>query len=272
MSVNSRIWVCIITGLLILFYIRIDLAFGFEAPSQNGETKMDTVHIASGVVDGSSIEPFKVTWKRFPKTATGKSLASNLIEEKVELVDVEDRTLLKFTQVWKDSTGKTLFTTVRVADHKTLAYKAFHTGGAPGGLAHLDFKGNQVTGGYAPTPEEVMQSIGVILEEPVFASFSGLLITGFPLKDGYEATFPGFGWGGTTNPKLNWEHIEVIDSEQFNVAGSGKVATWIVKTSRSNGLRYWVTKEPPYFVKAYSESANGSSATFEIVEWERIQE
>ena len=217
MSVNSRIWVCVITSLLILFYIRIDLAFGFGSPSQNGETKIDTVHIASGVVDGSYIEPFKVTWKRFPKTATGKSLASNLIEEKVELVDVEDRTLLKFTQVWKDSTGKTLFTTVRVADHKTLAYKAFHTGGAPGGLAHLDFKGNQVTGGYAPTPEEVMQSIGVILEEPVFASFSGLLITGFPLKDGYAATFPGFGWGGTTNPKLNWEHIEVIDSEQINV-------------------------------------------------------
>ncbi len=272
MSVNSRIWICVITCLLILFYIRIDLAFGFESPSQNGGTKMDTVHIASGVVDGSFIEPFKVTWKKFPKTATGKSLASNLVQEKVELVDVEGRSLLKFTQVWKDSTGKTLFTTVRVADHKTLAYKAFHTGGAPGGLAHLDFKGNQVTGGYAPTPEEVMRSIGVILEEPVFASFSGLLLTGFPLQDGYEVTFPGFGWDGTTNPKLNWEHIEVLDSEQIHVAGSGKVATWIVKTSRSNGLRYWVTKEPPYFVKVYSESANGSSATFEIVEWERIQE
>ena len=60
---------------------------------------MDTVHIASGVVDGSFIQPFKVTWKKFPKTATGKSLASNLVQEKVELVDVEGRSLLKFTQV-----------------------------------------------------------------------------------------------------------------------------------------------------------------------------
>ncbi|NIR47029.1 hypothetical protein GWO43_00930 [candidate division KSB1 bacterium] len=261
------------TSLLTLSNSKSSQAFGvFESRNPGGEAKTDTIHVASGIVDGSFIRPFKVTWKRVPKTAAGKTLSSNLIHEKVELVKVEGQSLLKFTQVWKDSTGNTLFTTVRVADHKTLAYKAFHTGGAPGGLAHLDFKGKQVTGGYAPAPEKVLQLIGVTLEEQVFASFSGLLVSGFPLRDGYEATFPGFGWGGTTNPKLKWEHIQVLDSEEIDVAGLGKITSWIVETSRSNGLRYWVTKEPPYFVKAYSEAANGSSTTFEIVEWQRTQE
>ena len=104
-----------------------------------------------------------------------------------------------------------------------------------------------------------------------FAGFAGILIGGFPLDTGYSVTFPGFSWGGRTNPKLNWEQIEVVDSEQINIVGSGELAAWIVKTSRSKGLRYWVTKKPPYFVKAHSESANGSSTTFEIVEWKLIK-
>lgn len=225
--------------------------------------------VADGRVDGSHIEPFSVVWTVTPYTVEGEARASNRVEETVSLVGDEAHQLLRFTQAWYDSLGAVVFTTVRVAERETMAYRAFHTGGAPGGFGHLDLDGVQVSGVYVEGPEGPSHYYSLKLDSPVFASFAGLLFSAFPLEAGLVGDFPAFGWGGTTNPALSRQQFKVVGREMLTVPGSGRIESYRVETSRSPGstLTHWISREAPYFVKAESRSSNGAKTLFEVERW-----
>ena len=63
--------------------------------------------------------------------------------------------------------------------------------------------------------------------------------------------------------------FRVVDREQVEVKDLGWIDTWVVEVGSQpgSGLRYWVMKETPYFVKAVAQSANGGTSTFEILTW-----
>lgn len=220
-------------------------------------------------IDGGHIRGFDVTWRATPRAPDGQERASNRVQETVEVIPDDAGPLLRFTQVWYDSLDVEVFTSVRVADQGTMAYRAFHTGGAPGGIGHLDFDGSRVSGFYVENPEGPTHSYALVLEEPVFASFAGLLFAAFPLASGLEGEFAGFGWGGTTNPTLVPQVFHVLDEESVAMPGGASVQAYRVVTRRGAGseLTYWIARDAPYFVRAESHSSNGTSTVFEVEAW-----
>ena len=234
----------------------------------------DTIRVGDARIDASFIEGFSVTWRRTAWDSTGRDRAPNLVEETVEVVRPDDGVeLLKFVQTWRDSVGEISFVTARVAERRSMAYRAFHTGRTPGGLGRLDFEGARVFGFYVPSPEQPIQSFALVLNETPLASFGGLLVAAIRQEEGLHAIIPGFGWGGSTNPNLSWQSIRVVGRERVELTGTAGVDAWRVEGVRSPGsvTTYWVTKRPPYFVQAEARSANGSGSRFVIVDWARAR-
>ncbi|MEN8375499.1 MAG: hypothetical protein ABFS34_08625 [Gemmatimonadota bacterium] len=244
---------------------------GAQAPEDQDSTLR--LSVGDARVSGSHIRPFEVTWLATPYTSDGVAGRSNRVREKVELVEQDAGSLLRFTQVWYDTVDAVVFTTVRVADRATMAYRAFHTGGAPGGFGHLDFDGAQVSGVYVSTPEGPSQYFSLVFDDPVFASLSGLLFSAFPLEPGFEATFPGFGWGGTTNPAQVSQTIKVVGREGVSIPGAPEFDAYRTVTSRGPGseLIFWISREAPYFVRAEARSSSGSYRVFEVEEWKPLE-
>lgn len=220
-------------------------------------------------VDGSHVEPFAVTWRATPYDDSGTARASNRVEETVELVGNREAPLLRFTQTWYDSLDAVVFTTVRVAERRTMEYRAFHTGGAPGGFGHLDLRGGRASGVYVEAPEGPTHYFALALEDTPFASFAGLLFTALPLEPGLVGEFPAFGWGGVTNPASRPQRYSVVADEEVSVPRSGDLRAHRVVTSRSTGSEtiYWISRTAPYFLRAESHAPGGSRTIFEIQEW-----
>ena len=245
------------------------LTLALAAVPLASQTVVDTVRPGDGSVDGSFIRPFAVTWLATPRSADGVARASFTVAETYELVGDAGAQLLTMTQTWNDTLGEPLFITVRVADHATLSYRAFHTGRTPTGLAHLDIDGVHVSGFYAPEPEQRARMIGVVLDEPVFASIAGLLLAAFPLEENTEATLPGFGWGGSNDPAIVWHTMRVVGHETISVPRSGDMDAWVVESARGAGtpVRYWLSRTAPYFLKAEARGSNGTITTFVVSDW-----
>ncbi len=61
----------------------------------------------------------------------------------------------------------------------------------------------------------------------------------------------------------------MIGKEYINLKGSSSFETWIVEVPGSAGVvRYWVTKEAPYLLRAESIKAGGGMTVFEIENWQ----
>ena len=233
---------------------------------------VDTVRVGDGVVAGSFIKPYIVTWQSTTTSPDGETQPGNTVEETVELVDGSGGRLLKFAQAWYNPDGQLLYINTQVADPKTLAQRKFHSLSPQGGIGHLDFEGSRLQGVAAFTPEGEHTVFDIELGEPIFADgLAGLFVAAFPLAKGYEAVAPGFGWGGNcSEPCLSWMQFRVLGREQIDITGLGRVDTWLVEVGSQpgSGLRYWVTKEAPYFVKAVAQSSQGGTSTFEVLTWQ----
>ncbi len=224
----------------------------------------DTLRVDQGRIDGSFIESFSVVWRGTPTQADGTVGTSFTVEEEYQVLGEGDDALLKMTQVWNDTLGQPLFVSVRVSNRKSMEYRAFHTGRSPGGIGHLDFEDGFVTGMYAPAPEQPIRSYALQLDERPFASMSGIMVASFPLEENAELVYPGFGWGGMTNPAMSWRTVEVVDREYLTISDGGRMLAWKVRTGN---LLFWLSKEAPYFLKAEAVGGNGQRTTFEIVSW-----
>ena len=230
-----------------------------------GLAAQDTLRVDQDRIDGSFIESFSVVWHATRTQPGGIVGPSFTVEEEYEVIGEGDDALLKMTQVWNDTIGETLFISVRVSERKNMEYRAFHTGRSPGSVGHLDFDEGFVSGMYAPAPEQSIRSYALQLDERPFASMSGIMIASFPLEDGAEFVYPGFGWGGMTNPAVSWRTVEVVGRERLSIPGRGEMLAWKVKTGN---LWYWLSREAPYFLRAEAVAANGGKTTFDVQSWE----
>ena len=239
--------------------------------------RADTVRVGEAAIDGSFIEPYTVTWQSTKTSPEGETQPGNTAKETVELVEGTDgERLLKFAQAWYNPEGTLLYINTQVADPKTLEQKKFHSLAPQGGIGHLDFDGRRIHGAAAYSPEGEHVTFDIELAEPLFADgLAGLFVAAFPLGEGYAAVAPGFGWGGScSEPCLSWMQFRVVGREQVAVNDHGVMDTWVVEVGPQpgSGLRYWVTQEAPYFVKAIARSGNGGTNTFEILNWALLNE
>ncbi len=240
------------------------VAVGLAGLLPAGLAAQDTLRVDQERIDGSFIENFSVVWRGTPTQADGTVGNSFTVEEEYEVIGEGDDALLKMTQVWNDSLGEVVFITVRVSHRKTMEYRAFHTGRAPGCVAHLDFDGGFVSGMYAPAPEQRIRRYALQLDERPFASLGGLMMASLPWEEGAAFVYPGFGWGGMANPATSWRSVEAVDREHVTIPDRGEMLAWRVQ---SGNVAYWLSKEAPYFLKAESVNGNGNKTTFEVLSW-----
>lgn len=246
------------------------LLIGTCLPAQAQTIATDTVRVADGIVDGSFIKPFTITWASTKTSPEGETQPGNTVEEKVELVEVEGESLLKFSQAWYNPEGQLLYINTQVANPATLAQRRFHSLAPSGGIGHLDFEDTRLQGVAAYTPEEGHLVFDVELPEPLFADgLAGLFVASFPLREGYQVVAPGFGWGGScSEPCLSWVQFRVKGREEVEVKDAGTVEAWIVEMGQpGSGIQYWVTKEAPYFIKAVVSPSTGGQTSFHIKKW-----
>lgn len=263
--------------LCFLPYLLLLLAAALPQAARAQPSSVDTVRVGDAVVDGSFIKPYTVTWQSTKTSAEGETQPGNTVKETVEFVKGSDgATVLKFAQAWYNPEGTLLYINTQVADPHTLTQKKFHSLAPQGGIGHLDFDGLRIHGAAAYSPEEEHVVFDIDLAEPLFADgLAGLFVAAFPLDEGYEAVAPGFGWGGScSEPCLSWMQFRVVGREQVAVKDHGPIDTWLVEVGPQPGpgLRYWVMKEAPYFVKAVARSGNGSTNTFDILSWELLNQ
>ncbi len=251
----------------------ITVLFTLALPEVHAQAAhVDTVRVGDAVIDGSFIRPYTITWKSTKTSPEGETQPGNTAKETVELVDGSEGRLLKFAQAWYTPGGQLLYINTQVADPKTLAQRKFHSLAPQGGIGHVDLDGTRLEGMAAYSPEGELTRFEATLPEPIFADgLAGLFVAAFPLAEGYEAAAPGFGWGGNCSaPCLSWMQFRTLGREQVDVNGLGRVDTWLVEVGPQpgSGLRYWVTKEAPYFVKAVAQSPQGGTSTFEVLTWQ----
>lgn len=235
--------------------------------------QVDTVRVGDQKINASYFQPFEVNWvaKKY-SNEDDPGVIQYRVDETYEIVKNEDSNLLKFTQKWNDKDGENLFTSVRTADLKSMAYMTFHTGKSPGGISHLDFDGRYINGFTAFDSHKKATPIGAFIDEPAFASFSGVLYA-IVLKNYKKSiTIPGFGFGGET-PNLIYETLEIISTESLSVADKSKHQANLVKSSRSSSNTYWVdSNNAPYFLKVVVDQGNGSKTIYEIEDYKLLED
>ena len=236
-------------------------------------SQVDTVKVGNPKVNASHIQPFEVNWIATKHFSSIDSIAIIYrVSEKFEVLNEENRDILKFTQYWNNEDNKNIFTTVRTADLNTMEYIAFHSGSSPGGLTHLDFDGRYISGFISFDSHKKAKQIGGFIEEPVFASLAGILYA--ILLKGYDEPIiiPVFSYGGE-NPILKYEKIEIIGNETISLTDNSKRKTRIIKSTRNPSNTYWIDSTlPPYFIKVSVEQSDGSIVMYEIEDYKLIEE
>gem|GEM_PF-6691929 len=232
----------------------------------------DTIHVGDPSVDGSFIQPLRITWHSTSISPEGETTPGNTTEEKVEFVEVNGEHLLKFSQAWYNPKGELLYINTHVAEPKSLEQRTFHSLSPNGGIGHIDIRGTKVTGAAAYSPEAETIRFDHTLSEPIFADgLAGLFFASFPLIEGLTVVAPGFGWGGNcAEPCLSWLTFHVVGQEGIGILGQSPIQAWIVEVPGTSGstIHYWLTKEAPYLLKAVAVSPNGGKRSFEIHSWE----
>jgi hypothetical protein len=100
----------------------------------------------------------------------------------------------------------------------------------------------------------------------------GLLISALPLKNGYTAEIPTL---DTNEMAIDWVPVRVKGRETVEAGAGKKAETWVVETpTRLYGrMTWWVTKEPPYVIKAVlevPEKEDGSGKVAAIITYTMV--
>src|SRR5439155_19781585 len=96
-----------------------------------------------------------------------------------------------------------------------------------------------------------------------YGGMYGLLISTLPLADGYAAEIPAF---DTDKMAIDWVPVRVKGRESIPAGMGKKTETWVVETPTKlyGRMTWWVTKEPPYVIKAVLEIPKDEGGSGEV--------
>lgn len=227
------------------------------------------VGVGDEVVDGSSIKPYANLWKVSVRRPDGTVLELGTWSDEMTRVDVGGRAALRRVQVAKLK-GHTSSTT-NVFDARTLEPISDDLRGDDGRFAHREFAGASVKverlgespGAAAPTaaPTATTATLGRRVFD-FYGGMYGLLLAGFPLREGYSATFPSI-------LEYSEEVVDVtfrVDRKEPVVAGPGKtVVAWVVVCDTAQGaMTFWLTKREPYVIRLVFADAKGNVWSYDM--------
>lgn len=233
------------------------------------------VNVGDPMVNGSALQPYKNEWQVSVTSADGKEFpeAANWTDQ-LESVVVNGRRCLRRTQVatFKKKSGEVVGSTtnIDVFDAKTMApVSRLFTRRAEKGnreeTTRVEFREHSVHFEHAADGKTDSQDAK--MEMPAFDFYGGLyglLLSAFPLKTGFSATFPSV---NEDDPSVSWVTFRVTGEEPVHAGRKGMVDTCVVEADTNQGpMKFWLSKNAPYIIRLeYRAKDNGLTWTYTMV-------
>jgi len=224
-----------------------------------------TVKVGDSAVDGSFIQPYSNQWKLVGKGADGSVVEMGIWIDRAALGEIAGRKVIRRRQLWIHDKGAEGY--FNVVDAKTLAPIISQYTNAAGLYYRVEYDAAGTRMRYQRSPQPsgdpgplkfdsaaAMEQGEVKTEAPYFdfnSGMFGLLIAGFPLREGYSARFPVFrSFEPAAEPA--WIDFQVTGRETVP-AGPGKtVEAWRVlvhSPATDETMIFDITKEAPYIIR-----------------------
>jgi Protein of unknown function (DUF3108) len=174
---------------------------------------------------------------------------------------------MKRTQVAKYPKKGIQLTFVSVFDPKRMEPLSFdYSRSDNGNVRHVEFEHENVTYRHIDSTGAKPEEARVKLDRNVFDFYGGmygLLISTLPLADGYTTEIPAF---DTNKMAIDWVPVRVKGRETVPAGTGKKTETWVVETPTKlyGRMTWWVTKEPPYVIKAVLEVPKSEDGSAEL--------
>jgi hypothetical protein len=208
------------------------------------------VRLGDGSADGTRLKPYDNAWLYAVRFPDGHVKAQGIWSDHVEAVTVDGRAALKRVQGMTyvnalSSSG------ITVMDASTCAPISSEQHRPDGLIIKRTFKGARVaTERIEHAGDEPSRSV-VDLPVPVFDFYGGaygFLLSCFPLKVGYSATFPAI---GETIDTLAPVTFSVVRRETVSAGSRGRVDAFVVIADKPDEYKqtFWLSTTAPYIIR-----------------------
>jgi hypothetical protein len=239
-----------------------------SAPGQQGS---ETVTITPGgqLVDGSFIRGAHNRWNVLSLEMSDASGPWGTWTDRIEIIQQGGRPVIRRTQV--DAGKDRTITFVNLTDQRTMRPISTEIVTSQGIRNRWQFKDGSVHLSVSRPGKDgkpVLREQEIRLSRPVFdflGGMYGLLLVGFPLREGYSARLPIF------HPQVEggvaWVTYKVERRESVPAGRGKKVEAWTLQvrsTDRDDAMVFSLTKEPPYVIRL-RQLAEGTLFTYDMV-------
>ena len=255
-----------------MFVSLLALTAALAAPT---DAAVPRIAVGDPSVSGEALRPYTNLWEFTQQRPGGEPVVVGRWSDALEATTFEGRPAWKRTQLAKYTKNGNTIRFVDVFDRRTMEPYTFdYSRTSDGNTRHIDFRHERVafrqtekTG--APTEEKK-----ATLDRRVFNFYGlyGVLVSALPLREGFRAEIPAL---DTDTMAIDWVPVRVAGRQTVD-AGPGKTAdAWVVETPTKlyGKMTWWVTKNPPYVIKAVLEipsNENGSRDIAAIITYRMV--
>ncbi len=226
-------------------------------------------------VEGRRVRPYTNRWKITYRTPTGAAAdggpgRAGMWYDTLAIVRRDARRELLRRQTLLNPAGEVLEVIDNYVDPVTLAPILSETRSKGGGISRRSFAGARVSGFDLDSATATSRStIDTTLAEPVFDYFGGLfgiLLVGFPLRNGFVAEFPT-NFGGASGPDgLTHVTVTALGTERIDAGPLGRVmARHVTSKTPQWTFDYWLSDRPPYIIRLVLTGPRGGKQIYEMV-------
>src|SRR5262245_42830595 len=244
------------------------LMFGLlAAPGEKaGVSEKPMLEPGAPGVDASMIAPYTNSFEVFEARPDGTERLVGTWDDQVEIEMRNGRSVLRRIQKSRTATGTSGH--LDEVDQKTLQpirarYEANGTV-----MSDASWEGRKLTARDITTPaglpasERIPVTLSVEFPKPVFDwHLWGVLLSSFPLADGYEAAFIAHTTSDSEAPLLRRFTFRVAGRETVDLGERGKVECYVVQVDAATPWTFWIstTRKPAPVLKLKIESKEGGA-------------
>jgi len=236
------------------YLISLSVAFWFATHSLHAASSR--VEVGDVGITGSHLRPYTNLWRLTQQKPGKPSEEVGTWSDSLESTVYNGQPAMKRTQIANYEKKGIKLTFVSVFDPKTMKPFSFdYSRSDNGNVRHVEFGSETVTYRHTDSTGAKPEEAKVKLDRKVFDFYGGmygLLISSLPLANGYTAEIPTL---DTNKMAIDWVPVRVKGRETVDAGPGKKARTWVVETATKlyGRMTWWVTKEPPYVIKAVLE-------------------
>jgi hypothetical protein len=246
-----------------MFASLVILAAALAAPAGSADPR---IAVGDPSVTGARLRPYTNEWEFTQQRPGGEAVVAGRWTDRLEEATCDGHPAWKRTQVAKYSKRDIVIRFEDVFDRETMEACTFdYSRTSDGNTRHIDFRHERVAFRQTEKTGAAPEEKTVTLDRRVFNFYGlyGVLVSTLPLADGFRAEIPAL---DTDTMGVDWVPVHVIGRETVDAGPGKKADTWVVETPTKlyGKMTWWVTKEPPYVIRAVLEIPKNENGSHEI--------